>query len=89
MTGSMKTYEEAISRGFIQIREYNPWGFNPCFRNFETGELLFDDNGELICPQEMHRRLKEDWIPQAQREVLWKLDFMGSYFSEYLKEKGD
>jgi hypothetical protein len=72
------TEQTLIDQGFRMIREYNPFGYAPCFAKGK--EIRFVVGEKIMTCQEMYDSLQENWIPQAQKEVLWKLDSMKQYF---------
>ena len=63
-----------IPAGFIQIKEYQMWGNCATFKNYETGEVLFQsyrDGISLVNWDTMKNDLRDLWRPAAREEQDW------------------
>ena len=72
--------EQLEQQGFYHIKDYQKWGRCPTYKN-DKGEIRFVDQGKILDPQQMLELLKTTWQPQAQDEVIWKLNRMEQEFA--------
>jgi hypothetical protein len=76
--------QELIDQGYRMIREYNPWGYAPCFSKFdkekEEHSMLFVVNEKTFTVRECYDDLVANWFPASQKERDWKAYQMKRYF---------
>lgn len=59
--------------GYYLYREYFPWGRCDGFRNEENDLRFFMDGGIFNSQEDLYNYLKENWTPQAEADVRWKM----------------
>ena len=72
--------QKLIDKGYIMIREYNPFGHAPCFKNPKTSDILFVFNEIVYTTQTMYEYLESNWIPISEDDMKWKINCMHKYF---------
>lgn len=73
-------------QGMYMYREYHIFGYYPAFRSRDGKEHLFYFGGKFYNPAELLADLQENWVPQAQDEVLYKLDHMEGAFKSAFQQ---
>lgn len=59
---SKKSINQILDEGYVWIKEDQPWGYCPTFKNPETKKSVFELNGEFLTQEELETYLKKDWI---------------------------
>ena len=75
-----ETEKKLIDKGYIMIREYNPFGYAPCFKHPKTNDIKYIGFGnKILNKQEMYQDLIENWIPQSKEGIDFKLNRIKEY----------
>ncbi len=72
--------KELIAKGYIMIREYNPWGYTPCFVKYPEKDIKFILGTKILSPQQMYQNLLENWVPSKEEEIRFKEFGLKRYF---------
>ena len=57
-------HNDLVDRGYWLIKDYQPWGRSPTYRN-ESGEVIFLDRGREMTALDMAIELGPNWIPPS------------------------
>lgn len=66
-----------LDEGFYLISCHQMFGWAPCYRHKDTGEIRYWYGGKICSWNEVAADLREFWRPVATDEVAWFLNNLG------------
>ena len=73
--------KELINTGYIHIRDSHMFGDAPLFKKGNDYKFVYQ--GKVMTPQEIYDDLVQNWDPQSEEEVSWKMDSIKGYFKAF------